>query len=30
MASVEGNLCLVIDLEGLFVQKKFQLREMGY
>jgi len=30
MTSVKDNLCLVIDLEGFFVQKKFQVREMGY
>ena len=30
MASVKDRLCLVIDLEGFFVQKKFQVREMGY
>jgi hypothetical protein len=30
MVSVKDNLCLVIDLEGFFVQKKFQVREMGY
>ena len=30
MASVKDNLCLVIDLEGFFVQKKFQVHEMGY
>ena len=27
---VKNSLCLVIDLEGLFVQKKFQVREMGH
>ena len=27
---VKNSLCLVIDLEGFFVQKKFQVREMGY
>ena len=30
MASVKDRLCLVIDLEGFFVQKKFQVREIGY
>ena len=30
MASVKDNLCLVIDLEGFFVEKKFQACEMGY
>ena len=27
---VKNSLCLVIDLEWLFVQKKFQVREMGH
>ena len=30
MASVKDRLCLVIDLEGFFVQKKFQVREIRY
>ena len=30
MASIKDSLCLVIDLEGLFVLKKFQVREMSY
>ena len=30
MASVKGTLYLVIDLEGFFVEKKFQVGEMGY
>ena len=31
MASIKDRLCLVIDLEGsVFVQKKFQVREIGY
>ena len=30
MASVKDRLCLIIDLEGFFVQKKFQVREIGY
>ena len=30
MASVKDNLCLVIDLKGFFVEKKFQACEMGY
>ena len=30
MASVKDRVCLVIDLEGFFVQKKFQVREIGY
>ena len=30
MASVKDSLCLVIDLKGFFVQKKFQVREIGY
>ena len=30
MASVKDSLCLVIDLQGFFVKKKFQVREMGY
>ena len=30
MASVKDRLCLVIDLEGFFVQKKFRVREIGY
>ena len=30
MVSVKDRLCLVIDLEGFFVQKKFQVREIGY
>ena len=25
----KNSVCLVIDLEGFFVQKKFQVREMG-
>ena len=27
---VKNSLCLVIDLEGFFVQQKFQVCEMGY
>ena len=27
---IKNSVCLVIDLEGFFVQKKFQVREMGY
>ena len=27
---VKNSLCLVIDLKGFFVQKKFQVREMDY
>ena len=27
---IKNSVCLVIDLEGFFVQKKFQGREMGY
>ena len=27
---IKNCVCLVIDLEGFFVQKKFQVREMGY
>ena len=30
MASVNDRLCLVMDLQGFFVQKKFQVREIGY
>ena len=30
MVSVKDRLCLVIDLEGFFVQKKFRVREIGY
>ena len=30
MASIKDSLCLVIDIEGFFVQKKFQARKMGY
>ena len=30
MASVKRRSCLVIDLEGFFVQKKFQVCEIGY
>ena len=30
MTSVKDGLCLVIDLKGFFVQKKFQIREMSY
>ena len=26
---IKNSVCLVIDLEGFFVQKKFQVREMG-
>ena len=29
MASVKDRLCLVKDLEGFFVQKRFQVREIG-
>ena len=29
MASIKDSLRLVIDLEGFFVQKKFQVREMS-
>ena len=27
---IKNSVCLVTDLEGFFVQKKFQLHEMGY
>ena len=27
---IKISVCLVIDLEGFFVQKKCQVREMGY
>ena len=27
---IKNSLCLVIDLEGFFVQKIFQVRGMGY
>ena len=27
---IKNSVCLVIDLEGFFVKKKFQVREMGY
>ena len=27
---IKNSVCLVIDLEGFFVQKKFQVRELGY
>ena len=27
---IENSECLVIDFEEFFVQKKFQVREMGY
>ena len=27
---IKNSVCLVIDLEGFFVQTKFQVREMGY
>ena len=27
---IKNSVCLVIDLEGFFVQMKFQVREMGY
>ena len=27
---IKNSVCLVIHLEGFFVQKKFQVREMGY
>ena len=27
---IKNSVWLVIDLEGFFVQKKFQVREMGY
>ena len=27
---IKNSVCLVIDLEGFFLQKKFQVREMGY
>ena len=27
---IKNSACLLIDLEGFFVQKKFQVREMGY
>ena len=30
MASIKDSFCLVIDLEGFFVQKKYQVCEMGY
>ena len=30
MTSVKDRLFLIIDLEGFFVQKKFQVCEMGY
>ena len=30
MVSIKDSLCLVIDLEGFFVQKTFQVHELGY
>ena len=27
---IRNSVCLVIDLEGFSLQKKFQVREMGY
>ena len=27
---IKNSVCLVIDLKGFFVQKKFQVCEMGY
>ena len=27
---IKNSVCLVIHLEGFFVQKKFQVRDMGY
>jgi len=30
MASVKDSLCLIIDLDGFFLQKKFQVQEMSY
>ena len=26
----EDNLCLILDLEGFFINKKFHVRELGY
>ena len=30
LVRIKNSVCLVIDVEGFFVQTKFQVREMGY
>ena len=30
MAAVRDNLCLIVDLDGFFVDRRFQTRELGY